>query len=178
MRPHTSDFVRGRLDALPAVTLRPITDGDLDFLRALYASTRSDELAPLPWTAEQKRGFLDQQFELQHRHYHSAHPQAEFLLILEDAAPIGRIYLERSTLVWSLIDIALVAERRGRGLGSVLIAQLLREARATQSTVDLHVEVFNPARRLYERCGFRLVEHRGVYDFLAWSPEPAVLPFS
>ena len=170
MRPEASAFVRGRLDALPGIVLRPIETGDMDFLRALYAGTRESELAPLPWPVEQKQAFLRQQFELQHRHYHLAHAEAEFLLILDDGEPIGRIYLERSVAQWSLIDIALIAVRRSKGIGTALLAQLLSEARATCSKVDLHVETFNPARRLYERFGFRLAEHRGVYDFLVWSP--------
>jgi len=33
----------------------------------------------------------------------------------------------------------------------------------------LHGEPDNPAQRLYQRLGFRLIEHRGVYDFLGWS---------
>lgn len=170
MRPEASAFVRGRLDALPGIALRPIDTGDMAFLRVLYAGTREDELAPLPWSAEQKQAFLGQQFELQHRHYHTAHPNAEFLLLLDGAEPIGRIYLERSLPRWSLIDVALIAARRGLGIGTALLAQLLDEARETGKTVDLHVETFNPARRLYERFGFQFAEHRGVYDFLVWSP--------
>jgi len=34
----------------------------------------------------------------------------------------------------------------------------------------LHVEPFNPARRLYERQGFRTVETRGIYLYMQCPP--------
>ncbi len=164
-----SAFVRGSLDALPDVAFRPMRADDMPFMRALYASTREDELAPLPWPPEAKQQFLDQQFDFQHRHYQTEYARAEFLLILSASEPIGRLYLERTTNTWNVIDIALIAGRRGRGIGSALIAELLAEASEHASAVELHVESFNPARRLYERLGFCMVENRGVYDLLRWT---------
>ena len=40
------------------LALRPIRNDDLAFLYQVYASTREDELAPLPWTNSQKQTFL------------------------------------------------------------------------------------------------------------------------
>src|SRR5215471_14895823 len=40
------------------VTLRPVTESDDDFLLAVYASTRAEEMARVPWTAEQKEEFM------------------------------------------------------------------------------------------------------------------------
>ena len=44
-----------------------------------------------------------------------------------------------------------------------------RRAAAAGKSVTIHVERMNPALRLYERLGFRLVEDKGVYLFLSWS---------
>ena len=52
------------------------------------------------------------------------------------------------------MDIALLPEYRGRGIGTALLEELLVEADATGRRVTIHVERFNPARRLYERLGF------------------------
>ena len=46
--------------------------------------------------------------------------------------------------------------------------QLQAEASAAGKPLRIHVERFNPALRLYERLGFRLVEDRGIYLFLEW----------
>jgi hypothetical protein len=52
--------------APPGLSLRRMLDSDLLFLEELYASTRQEELVPVPWSAEQKRGFLRWQFVNQH----------------------------------------------------------------------------------------------------------------
>ena len=46
-----------------------------------------------------------------------------------------------------------------------------RRAAAGGKSVTIHVERMNPALRLYERLGFRLVEDKGVYLFLSWGAD-------
>ena len=43
--------------AVGKVTLRPVQDSDDEFLLKVYGSTREQELAQVPWTAEQKQQF-------------------------------------------------------------------------------------------------------------------------
>jgi GNAT superfamily N-acetyltransferase len=53
------------------------------------------------------------------------------------------------------LSIGVVAEARGRGIGSALLDALLTLAREQgYRTVSLSVDRQNPARRLYERKGF------------------------
>ena len=47
------------------ITYRPITDDDKGFLATLYASTREEEMRPVPWPDEEKAKFLFSQFEAQ-----------------------------------------------------------------------------------------------------------------
>jgi ribosomal protein S18 acetylase RimI-like enzyme len=150
------------------VSFRAIVDSDHQFLRDLYASVRAAELAPVAWPQEAKRQFLDDQFALQHQHYLKNYVGADLLLIERYGMPIGRIYVYRTATEIRLMDIALVAEQRGCGIGSALLHELMDEARATNRQLTLHVEPDNPAQRLYQRLGFSLIEHRGVYDFLGW----------
>jgi len=147
-----------------------VIDADHPFLRALYANVRAAELAPVPWPEEAKRAFLDEQFALQHDHYVKNYPGADLLLIERASRPVGRIYVYRSKNEIRLMDIALVPDWRNRGVGTMLLRELMDEARASGSSITLHVEPNNPAQRMYERLGFRLIEHRGVYDFLGWDP--------
>lgn len=161
---HTlADFAR-------SLTLRPIHDEDLAFLQALYASTRIEELKPLDWSADHKHAFLAQQFRAQHEHYRANFGGGEFLLIERRKEPVGRIYLEQRPDEIRLIDIALLPEQRGQGLGTGMMDRLLAAARRLGLPVRLHVESFNRAYRLYERLGFRWKEDRGVYQFMEWRP--------
>jgi len=154
---------------LPSISFRPVTPEDHPFLRDLYAAVRAAELAPVPWPEEAKRAFLDEQFDLQHQHYVKNYPGADLLLIENDGQAVGRIYVYRTRNEIRLMDIALVPGARGQGIGSALLHELMDEARATHRHLTLHVEPDNPAQRLYQRLGFRLIENRGVYDFLGWT---------
>jgi ribosomal protein S18 acetylase RimI-like enzyme len=158
--------------ARPAgISFRVAAPEDTAFLCALYASTRREELAVVPWPDEAKQAFLAEQFAHQDRHYRANYPGADLLVVERDGVPIGRVYVYRSPGEIRLMDIALVDAEQGRGLGSALIAELMDEARATRASITLHVEPGNPARRWYERLGFTLLEDRGVYHFLGWTPE-------
>lgn len=157
-----------------AITFRPETDDDLDFLFRLYASTREEEMKYVPWTDEQKEEFLRQQFHAQRTHYHGNYAEAEYMLILENGSPIGRLYLHHRPDDLRIMDIALMPEHRGRGIGGMLMKELLDEAGAAGRTVSIHVEGFNPAIRLYERLGFRQIDTYGPYNLMEWRPAPDV----
>ena len=63
-------------------------------------------------------------------------------------------------------------ERRGAGLGAALLADLIAQAEALGKAASLQVEKINPARRLYERLGFRTTADNGPYDAMERPPGP------
>jgi ribosomal protein S18 acetylase RimI-like enzyme len=155
----------------PHITLRERTAADHEFLGALYASTRAQELAPVPWPDDAKRAFLGQQFQAQTVHYDNHYSRAEFLVIERERRPIGRLYVERRDDDIHVIDISLVPEACGHGLGTELLVGLQREARGAGKTVSIYVEKLNPALRLYRRLGFEQSEDTGVYFGMIWRPD-------
>lgn len=156
-----------------AVTLRPATDADEPFLAAVYFSTRLDELAPLPWSDAEKLAFLRQQHQAQHVHYHTYYDNAEFLLILIDGVPAGRLYLWRRPNQIVLVDVALLPQHRNGGIGTALVRDLVAEADHKGLPIELHVEGNNPAMRLYERFGFQRQEEQGVHWRMVRPPASA-----
>jgi ribosomal protein S18 acetylase RimI-like enzyme len=152
------------------VALRPVTDADLDFLLRLYATTREDELKQVPWAPEQKAAFIRQQFEAQHAFWRENYTDTSWDLVVADGEPIGRLYVARWPDDIRIVDIALMPGHRGSGLGTRLIRELFAEADASGRKVSIHVEVFNPARRLYERLGFVQAGDRGVYLLMQRNP--------
>lgn len=155
------------------LTFRPIADADLPFLARVYASTRTEELAVTPLTAEQKAAFLEAQFRLQHAHYQKHYPDADWLVMMHGGEDIGRLYVERWPSQHRIIDIAFVPKHRGRGFGDALLRDLLDEAAAAGKGVSIHVEKLNPAMRLYRRLGFAIEEDKGVYDLMRWTQKVA-----
>jgi ribosomal protein S18 acetylase RimI-like enzyme len=152
-----------------SLRLRPITPEDDSFLARLYASTREQELAQTNWSDEQKAMFCRMQFNAQTADYQRNYPDASFDVIERDGVAAGRLLVLREDEKIHVIDIALMPEHRGAGIGTKLLRELQEEARAGGKSLSIHVEQFNPARRLYERLGFRQVEEKGVYLLLHWS---------
>ena len=152
------------------LAFRRMRDADLPFLERLYASTRQEELAPVPWHVDAKEAFLAQQFRAQHAHYQQHYPGADWLVILRAGEPIGRLYIVHWQREHRVIDIALLPEHRRQGLGAALMRDLLDEAAAAGKAVSIHVEKNNPAMGLYRRLGFVIAEDKGVYDLMRWTP--------
>src|SRR5712691_549978 len=96
--------------AAAGLTFRPIADADRPFLARLYASTRAEELAPVPWSEEQKAAFLLMQFQAQHAHYQTHYTGADWLIVERAAEPVGRLYIARWAREHRVIDIALLPQ--------------------------------------------------------------------
>lgn len=150
--------------------LRNAEPKDLDFLYRVYASTRAEEMAVVDWTADQKEAFIRMQFNAQREHYQAHYPKAYNQIIQYDGVSIGRLIVERSQDPLLLIDIALLPEYRHAGIGTAMIKDLMDEAARLNWSITLHVEVFNPAMRLYERLGFAKVAEQGIYYEMKWQP--------
>lgn len=147
-------------------------------MRAVYANTRAMELEGIPWTEKAKRAFLDNQFDLQHRHFISNYPDAQWWVVLqpplehEAALPIGRYYVvEMPDATW-VIDICLEPSSRCRGIGSALLLHTMHRAATRGRNVNLHVAHNNPrALQLYLRSGFVVIADTGSHLHLRWTPQ-------
>jgi ribosomal protein S18 acetylase RimI-like enzyme len=124
----------------------------------------------VPWDDAQKDAFLRAQFEAQDAWWHENYAQASFDVVVVDGEPTGRLYVHRGDREIRIVDVALLPEKRGNGVGSSLLRDLIAEADAAGKSVTIHVERMNPALRLYERLGFSLAEDKGVYLFLERPP--------
>lgn len=154
----------------PVVQLRPVAEPDSEILFAIYASTRVEELAQVVWDAAQKESFLRGQFEAQRRFYLGEYPDADYRIVSVDGQSAGRFYVHQRADEIRLVDLALLPNYRGRGLGTALVTALLEQGERSARKVTLHVESFNPAHRLYKRLGFTRVASSGVYHLLEWNP--------
>src|SRR5215472_16188442 len=138
------------------ITLRPVTESDEEFLLAVYASTRAEEMDRVPWTAEQKDAFVRMQFAAQKSHYATEYPRASHDVICVDGTPVGRVYLDRNADRIYILDITVLLQYRNAGIGSFLLRRLLEEATKESKSVSIYVENFNPSLRLFKRLGFQV----------------------
>ena len=154
----------------PLVHLRAATLDDTEFLAAVYAATRMEELAVTGWSDEQKAEFCWMQFTAQDSHYRQHYPTAEYSVIEVSGIPVGRLYVDRWSREIRIMDIAILPQHRGNGIATHLLESLQNEAAGTRQSLSIHVERFNPALRFYQRLGFRLTEDKGVYLLMEWTP--------
>lgn len=162
---------------MPALRLRPAEPGDQEFLVRLYASTRARDLAALGLEPMQADAFVRLQFRAQSAHFTAAFPEAEHAIVVLEEHPVGRRIVDRSGPVLHVVDIALLAEFRGRGIGTSLLQAVLDEADARGLPVELHVDVDNPAQHLYRRLGFEVSADLGRHLRMTRRPAlPGGLP--
>jgi ribosomal protein S18 acetylase RimI-like enzyme len=110
------------------------------------------------------------QYNAQRVQYDEGFPDAESSIILVGDRPAGRMLVDQSEREFTLIDIALLPEYRKSGVGTQLLQELLERAVKAQKPVRLHVLKSNPARRLYERLGFSLVNEEPMYLEMTFEP--------
>ncbi len=144
---------------------------DYEFLRTLYHTTRPDlRSAGLP--TDTLTTVLDQQFEVQYKHYEQRFGHAEHTIVTLRKKPIGRLWLHTASDDIRIVQVTMLPKYRNGGIGTHLIQQQSKRAMETDRTLTLHVEQYNAdAKRLYTRLNFKdkFSDHES-HDFMQWQP--------
>ena len=130
----------------PAFSLRAAREQDVPFLLRLR------EVAMDPH--HRAAGVFQTPAEMEER-VRSHWEEAQVIEV--DGRPAGLWKLWRRQDAWWILQVQLMPEHQGRGIGAVLIRQLQAQARAAGRPLRLKVLKTNPAQRLYERLGFVIV---------------------
>jgi len=152
------------------VLQHPAQPADEEFLLSVYASTRAQEMAQVPWSAEQKDAFVRMQFTAQLRHYAAEFPAASHEVISWKQVPVGRIYFSRNADEIHILDITVLPQHRKAGIASLVVRRLLEEASTAAKPVSIYVESFNPSMSFFRQLGFQPVAERGFHVLLRWTP--------
>ena len=160
----------GCIEQNGSVSLRPELPEDEAFLLDVYGSTRQEELDLTGWNAATREAFVKMQFNAMRQGYASMFPHGSFNVILLNQQPVGRMVISRGDIEFRVVDMALLQAFRGRGIGTLLLGELLAEAARAGKPVRLHVLKMSRATRLYERLGFLRVGEEGFYDHMEWRP--------
>jgi ribosomal protein S18 acetylase RimI-like enzyme len=129
-------------------TLRESNEDDFEFVFQLNKTNMQKYVQMLRgWDDEAER-------EDMRRHFRSGSDQ----IIIVDGRGVGRLAVDRYPNRIELRHIEILPAYQGRGIGAAIILDILEEARQMNLPVTLMVLNVNPAKRLYERLGFRTVE--------------------
>lgn len=154
------------------VGLRPERTEDAPFIRELYRAIRWPEMAAMGWPEAMRIPFLDQQFDFQTRHYRAHYAGAAWCIVTLADQPIGRLYFLQGSEELRVIDISILPQVQGQGIGSALMRGLQKQAQDAGTLFSLHVAMDNPrAHQLYERLGFvPSGESGGTHQRMEWDP--------
>ena len=128
-----------------AISLRPASAADLPFLLTLRRLTMTEHLQRVGAPTEDEA--------------HDHRTRTNFddaMIVCKGADAIGLLKVTRAASEWHVHQIQILPARQGQGIGKAVLHALLTDAAHARVPVSLSVLHGNPARRLYERLGFRV----------------------
>lgn len=149
---------------------RPAGAGDGQLLWSVYRSSRLDEVSAWGWGDAQIDAFLQMQWQTEQRARAMQHPHADSRVIVVDGKDVGRLLVDRAGDCILVVDIALLSEARGRGIGRAVLGDLLIEAQGRGVPVVLCVRRGNRAERLYRSLGFLITSEDELHLHMAFKP--------
>ena len=137
---------------------------DEPFIRHLFEEVRTGQFAATGLSGPIVRQVLAQQFHSQTAGYTTQFPDAISLIVTRDGSAIGRLLFQCASACWHIIDISLLPDDCGRGLGTKIIQALAANARYRGvGMLTLSVLTGNlAARRFYLRHGFAEIGQAGA----------------
>lgn len=109
---------------------------------------------------------LMMQYNAQTQTYGSNFPDAVHSIIEFQGAPVGRLLTDRTDQATRLVDISILSNVRGNGIGSYCLESLKSEC----EKISLHVFSQNmSAIRLYQKHGFKFTREDDTYLEMEWT---------
>jgi GNAT superfamily N-acetyltransferase len=153
------------------ITVRRADPGDQEFLFDLYCAVRAPEFALLALPPEQKQQLIFMQFTAQQNAYRAQYPGSDYVIVLQNGRPVGKLWIAQTQDEFQLVDIAMLPQVRSAGIGTLLIRQLQSEARRAGKPVRSSVFRFNPGSlRFHQRLGFRISGEDAIQFYMEWTP--------
>jgi GNAT superfamily N-acetyltransferase len=143
------------------IEFRPAVGQDFEACRRLYLSQMADTIRQLNLDpVAHAAGFLEPWIPAQVRVLRLAGKDVGWLQVVDrdDEVFLAQIFIE--------------PEFQNRGIGTVAVRHVLREAAAKRLPLAPAVVKTNPARRLYTRLGFRTTREDDVKFYMRLDPKP------
>jgi ribosomal protein S18 acetylase RimI-like enzyme len=153
-----------------SLTLRPARGEDAAFLLEVYKSSRGEDLRELGWDENRVAEFLDMQYEAQRTFDDQDYAQANDAVILSAGERAGRLLVDSRENEIRCVDLALLPEFRDRGLGTLILRRLQRDATEANKPLRLQVIRYSRAVGLFERLGFVRTSETGTHFQMEWKP--------
>jgi GNAT superfamily N-acetyltransferase len=139
-------------------TLRFFTKGDWNLWRDLHHEAYRPRVEALwGWDDAVQESFTLKEFELAY--------DGRFVIVV-DGRDAGYLSYNWESEELYLANFIVAADLRGKGLGERILRDIQAMAAMRGLGVRLRTFINNPARRLYERCGFQLIGEDNTKHFV------------
>jgi len=155
------------------VSSRPETAEDEPFLRRLIMQTITEQLMASSWPEPMREHLLGIQYTAR-RAAHADLPGRESRIISVDGEDVGWLVVADLEDEVRLVEIMVLSEHRGKGIGSASIDEVLAAAARAGKPARLNVDVLNSrAIALYQRLGFARIGDNEVQQVMERAVEGA-----
>jgi ribosomal protein S18 acetylase RimI-like enzyme len=119
---------------------------------------------------------MAQQYKTQHEVYFAVYPKAQYGVIQWTGRPVGRLYVDYRDDEVRVLDIAVLPDYRGHGIGEIVMKGICIEAGMRRTPVRLHVHSLSRALSFYRTLGFQQIAVEGPSYCMEWRhPDPDAL---
>jgi GNAT superfamily N-acetyltransferase len=149
------------MEVKESLTLRRAAADDAEFAFRVLKETMRDYVVATwgTWWEDESRRETIEQVRL-----------GKTKIVELDGTPIGIQLVERAKTHIQFVQLYIVKEFQPRGFGTQLLERLFAEARESNLPIRLRVLAVNPAKALYERLGFVVMERTPERYFMEWVP--------
>ena len=148
------------------ISCRIETPEDEPFVRQLVTDYATADLAAWSWPQPMRDHLVGIQYTQRRQNIRSNHPKADSKIILVDGKPSGWLVVSSSEDEIHVIEIIILPEHRGMGIGSEVLGQVMAESDRSGRPISLTVRTNNRALRLYQRLGFQRAGGDEIQHFM------------
>ncbi|PWN60686.1 GNAT family N-acetyltransferase [Chryseobacterium oncorhynchi] len=142
-----------------SITYRKATENDLDYLLDLRMKTMVPHYAEadLPTDDDTTLKRVLHEFEKAN-------------IILLDNEPVGLLKINKTNSETEVLQLQIDPSQQGKGLGRLILTDILKEASLVKNIVSLSVLKTNKAQHLYSSLGFKIISEDEHSYFMELSP--------
>ena len=148
-----------KIKPIPPIDFRQATEEDFDFLYTMHVATMKEYV-------DQTWGWDD---AFQESLFRERYTPVQIQVITFDGKDIGMISLEERDEDVFLRAIEILPTYQGQGIATRIIQQIIDDATSKQKPVILSVLKVNPAKNLYERLDFSVIEETDTHFIMKTS---------
>lgn len=130
------------------IDYRSATENDIDFLYSLHVATMKEYVdRTWGWEDAFQKSLFQENFV-----------PAKIQILMIDDRDIGMLSMEERSDDIFLRAIEIQPEYQGKGIGTTILKKIIADGAQKKKPVFLQVLKVNPAKHLYERLGFSVIE--------------------